>query len=387
MKTRRFDFNFKPLRISRTIAVDGSVPSRQTYDAETGIYTPDYTLTPLIIQPRIGRMDKDEILTSGSINHLLANVRWYEIIDGVKTLIGFGVSTDYEVTTSGNDAGRIKVKKNAAPQHPITLEFYAEYQDTRTSQLHIIQDTFTVMCSNSTALPVLYLDAADQTIYDPLIDVAEQTVHASLKLGTKECDAANRIFVWELYREDGTWSTVGSDATLDYFIEVANDGLSVTIDRSLMGESCALRCHAKYDSEGNPASVTLDASSPSKVVEFVRRIHKYDFDIVDCPVNIPAGLLAIAPQASIYDTHGEILNPERELIVLWYVATNKASGALSYNQIAHGKTPDMLSTAAMNNQYGAVYGIDVKDIGPVAAWEDSDGKLFEDGDGNIILIH
>ena len=41
----------------------------------------------------------------------------------------------------------------------------------------------------------------------------------------------------------------------------------------------------------------------------------------------------------------------------------------------------------MNDQYGAVYGIDVKDIGPWAAWEDGDGKLFEDGDGNIILIH
>ena len=386
MKTRRFDFDFKPLQLSRTIATDGSVPSRQTYDAETGEYTPDYTLTALIIQPRIGQMDKDEILPSGSINHRLANVRWYEIIDGTRTLIASD-NANYEITTSGGNAGRIKVKKNAQPGHPITLEFYAEYQDPRTNQLHIIQDTFPVMCGNATAVPVLYLDAADQTIYDPLIDTDKQTVHASLKLGTKECDAANRVFVWELYREDGTWSEVGADATLDYFIAVAADGLSVTVDRSLMGESCALRCRAKYDSEGNPAGVTLDASSPSKVVEFVRRIHKYDFDIVDCPVNIPAGLLAIAPQASIYDTHGEIANAEKELIVLWYVATNKASGALSYTQIAHGKTPDTLPTSAMSDQYGAVYGIDVKDIGPVAAWEDGDGKVFEDGDGNIILIH
>ena len=386
MKTRRFDFDFKPLQLSRTIATDGSVPSRQTYDAETGEYTPDYTLTALIIQPRIGQMDKDEILPSGSINHRLANVRWYEIIDGTRALIASD-NANYEITTSGGNAGRIKVKKNAQPGHPITLEFYAEYQDPRTNQLHIIQDTFPVMCGNATAVPVLYLDAADQTIYDPLIDTDKQTVHASLKLGTKECDAANRVFVWELYREDGTWSEVGADATLDYFIAVAADGLSVTVDRSLMGESCALRCRAKYDSEGNPAGVTLDASSPSKIVEFVRRIHKYDFDIVDCPVNIPAGLLAIAPQASIYDTHGEIANAEKELIVLWYVATNKASGALSYTQIAHGKTPDTLPTSAMSDQYGAVYGIDVKDIGPVAAWEDGDGKVFEDGDGNIILIH
>ena len=386
MKTRRFDFNFKPLQISRTIAVDGSVPARQTYDADTGEYSPDYTLTPLIIQPRIGRLDKDEILSAGCINHLLANVKWYEIVDGAKTLITTD-NANYEVTTSGGNAGRIKVKKNAQPQRPITLEFYAEYEDTRTGQLHIIQDTFAVVCGNSTAVPVLYLDAADQTIYDPLIDQDTQTVHASLKLGSKECEASKRVFVWELYREDGTWSEVGADATLDYCATVAADGASCTIDRSLMGASLGLRCRAKYDVDGNPASVALTDSSPSKIVEFVRRIHKFDFDIVDCPVNIPSGLLAIAPRASIYDTHGEISNPEKELLVLWYVATNKASGTLSYTQIAQGKEPDTLPTSAMSQQLGAVYGIDVIDIGPVAAWEDSDGKVFEDGDGNIILIH
>ena len=179
MKTRRFDFNFKPLRISRTIAVDGSVPARQTYVAESGFFTPDYTLTPLIIQPHIGQMDKDEILTSGSINHLLANVRWYEIIDGTKNIITT-TNTNYEVTTSGTDAGRIKVKKNSEPQHTITLEFYAEYADSRTGQLHVIQDTFPIMCRNSTTLPELYLDASDQSIYDPLMDVADQVVTASL---------------------------------------------------------------------------------------------------------------------------------------------------------------------------------------------------------------
>ena len=386
MKTRRFDFNFKPLRISRTIAVDGSVPSRQTYNAESGLFTPDYTLTPLIIQPRIGQMDKDELLPSGSINHLLASIRWYEIIDGTKTLITT-TNTNYEVTTSGNDAGRIKVKKNSEPQHPITLEFYAEYADSRTGQLHVIQDTFPIMCRMSASLPMVYLDAADQTIYDPLIDAEDQVVHAQLKLGTAECATANRIFVWELLRDDGTWSEVGAEPALDYCVDVADDGDSCTVHRDLMGTSMGLRCRAKYDAEGSPASVALNDGSPCKVLQFVRRIHKFDYDIVDCPVNIPAGLLAIAPRASIFDTKGEIENPERELMVLWYVATNKPIGSLSYNLIAHGKTPDALPTSAINAKHGAVYGIDVKDVGPWAAWEDGDGKLFEDGDGNIILIH
>lgn len=40
----------------------------------------------------------------------------------------------------------------------------------------------------------------------------------------------------------------------------------------------------------------------------------------------------------------------------------------------------------MSDIYGGVIGLDAKDTGPLCAWEDSDGSVFEDGDGNIILI-
>ena len=85
MKVKRFDFNFKPLQLHISLAADGSVPDRQNYDADTDTYTPDYTLTPLIIQPAISRMDKDEVLQAGRVNHLLANIKWYEIIAGTRT--------------------------------------------------------------------------------------------------------------------------------------------------------------------------------------------------------------------------------------------------------------------------------------------------------------
>lgn len=58
MKTKRFDYNFRPLQMNVSFAVDGSVPGRQSYDADADEYTPDYTLTPLVIQPCISCMDK-----------------------------------------------------------------------------------------------------------------------------------------------------------------------------------------------------------------------------------------------------------------------------------------------------------------------------------------
>lgn len=385
MKAKRFDFNFRPLQLNVAFTVDGSVPDKQNYDADTDTFTPDYTLTPLILQPNVSRMDKDEFLQAGSVNHNLINIKWWEIVAGVRTLIS-ETNTNYEITASGGNAGRIKVKKNAQPQVPITLEFEAEYTDTRTNQIHTIRNTYLIKCSNSTEfIPQLVLDAADQTIYNPFTDPDIQIIHASLRLGQNECPAANRSFVWELYRNDNTWTTVGADTTLDYHAAVAVDGASVALNRALMGDVCYLRCRAKYSKSGNPGGVGLNDAAPAKIISIIRRIPKFEYDITGVPTNIPPGILAVVPEAKIWDVNGTIANPEKELLPLWYIATNKASGSLSYSQVAHGFNPS-IPTGAISNLYGGVIGLDVKDTGPLCAFEDSDGKLFEDSDGNLILF-
>ena len=385
MKTKRFDFNYKPLQIDVSMSVSGSVPGKQNYNADADEFTPDYTLTNLIIQPYVSRMDKDEILPAGRINQNLANIKWYEIISGTRTQI-LAENTNYEITTSGGEAGRIKVKKNAQPNLPITLEFYAEYTDTRTNQIVVVQKTYQIVCSNSTTfIPLLVLDAADQTVYNPFTDPDTQTVHASLRLGTSECATAKRQFVWEKFRDDNTWSVVGTDEAIDYDVTVANDGASVTVDRTKMGKELYLRCRAKYDPNGNPGSITLGDSSPAKIISFVRRIPKFEYDIAGIPTDIPAGLLAVAPEAKVWDTNGPIPTPEPELMISWYLATNQASGSLVYNQVGHGAAP-VLPTSGISTLLGGVYGLDVVDRGPLCAMEDSDGKLFEDSDGKVLLF-
>lgn len=385
MKIKRFDFNFKPLQLNVCMAVEGSVPDVQTYNADDGTYTPDYSLTPLIIQPAVSQLDKDEIVSAGRINQSLANVRWYEVVDGERRQIST-TDENFEIVTSGGNAGRLKVKKNAQPQLPLNLVFYAEYTDPRTNQLFTIWRTVQILCRNATVyMPRLILDAADQTIFNPLGDQAKQTVHASLRIGKDECPAQNRLFVWEIFRDDNTWTEVGEDTTLDYDVTISEDDASVTVDRSLMGQELYLRCRAKYDINGNPENVQLNDNSPQKIIAFVRRIPKFEYGMFGVPTNIPPGLLAIAPEAKIWTTNGEIEDPERELLIIWKAATNKQSGSLSYEMVGQGLNPT-LPTAKMSEQYGGVYGVDVIDAGPTCAWEDSDGAVFEDGDGNIILI-
>lgn len=386
MKTKRFDFNFKPLQINVSMVVEGGVSDSQNYDADTDTYTPDYTIdaSNLIVQPNIGRLDKDEILTPGLINQDLTNIVWYEVNSGKADTVIDKSNTSYEIVASGAKAGRIKIKKNAKPQIPMNLRFEADYKDPRTNQVYHIIKPYQVQCKNATQYtPLLVLDAAAQTIYNPLSDPDKQTVHASLRLGANECPTEKRLFVWEVMREDRTFSTVGSDI-LDYDVEVSEDGGSCTVNRNLMGAELYLRCRAKYSAEGDPSSVQLSDNAPTKLVAFIRRIPKFEFDIGELPTNLPSGLLAIAPTAKIWNTNGVIDNPERELLPLWYVATN-GTGTLNYSLIAHGMNPT-LSTEKVSNTAGGVYGLDVKDVGPLCAWEDSDGTVFVDDEDNVILI-
>lgn len=384
MKTRRFDFNWRPLQLQISFAVASSVPDKQNYSTDTQEYTPDYTLTPLIIQPVVSIIDKDEVLGAGRINHALTNIRWYENINGTQTLIDSNNSR-YEITTSGGDAGRIKVKKNAEPKVPITLVFYAEYVDSRNGQVLIIQGSYLITCSSASDQIRVELDAADQTIFNPLSDPQTQTVKATVWLGDVKCDASKYALVWEVL-DGSTWRTAGSDEVMDYDITVNSNG-TVTINRWLMGTEMYLRCRVKYSADGNPGSVTLTEASPQAIVSFVRRIPKYEFDFTGVPYNVPAGILSVAPTAIIRTTNGEIENAEKELLPLWYIATNKASGSLSYSLVAHGISP-IIPTDKMDENYGGVIGLDVIDRGYAGAFVDAaDSAVMCDADGSVLIIH
>lgn len=362
----------------------GGVPDRQNFDADINEYTPDYTLTPLVIHPQTSVFDKDGFIPSGPVNASLTNIRWYQIVGGVRTIISTS-DANYEITQSGANAGQIKVKKNLNVGVPLTLEFYAEFVDTRTGQLFTFRDSRLIKCDNATpCIPQLQLDAADQTIYNPFVDVASQTVRARLLLGTVECPSAKRLFTWEKQRPDNSWSAVGSDI-LDYELTVAADGASITVNRELMGDQLNLRCRARYDRDGNPASKPLDDSCPVAVVQFVRRLPKFEYDIEGVPTSINPEIKQIRPTVRVWDVNGTIANPERVLRIPWYIATNKATGTLSYSEVAYGVSP-VISTAPFSQQYGAVIGVDPKDAGPLKAATDSDGVVFTDADGSILLI-
>ena len=73
-KQRKIEINYRLLQTSCNIEVVGSVPDMQVYQADKAEYTPDYTLTPLVLFPRCNATDPEAVTKIGAVNSRLTNM-------------------------------------------------------------------------------------------------------------------------------------------------------------------------------------------------------------------------------------------------------------------------------------------------------------------------
>lgn len=383
MKQIRFDFKYQPLQVNKSMTLGGGVPNEQTYDADSGEFSPDYSLVPVCIKPIIGIIDRDRILTNGSVNAQLADVSWRRVIDGVEEKALESTAGKYTITTSGDENGKLLWYINAAPLKPILLRFKATYMDPRTGQIYNIVEDISITCRNATHyIPVLQISGGS-SYYNPTRDGDKQTITASLRLGTEECGASKRAFVWEIARSNGYFTEVTAD---DLELKISSDGATATLDRSLMGEQITIRCRAKYSAAGNPSAVQLTDASPSKVITIARRIPPIDVEVLDAVDNLQPGTRNFSPRAYIYDNVGEIPNPTKDILPIWYFGTNSHTKSIVFVQQGHGLSP-VIPTDLMDAKLGGILQIDTKILNPLALLADGDGKVITDGDGKAIVFH
>lgn len=383
MKQIRFDFKYQPLQVNKSMTLGGGVPNEQTYDADSGEFSPDYSLVPVCIKPIIGIIDRDRILTNGSVNAQLADVSWRRVIDGVEEKALESTAGKYTITTSGDENGKLLWYINAAPLKPILLRFKATYMDPRTGQIYNIVEDISITCRNATRyIPVLQISGGS-SYYNPTRDENKQTITASLRLGTEECGASKRTFVWEIARSNGYFTEVTAD---DLELKISSDGATATLDRSLMGEQITIRCRAKYSAAGNPSAVQLTDASPSKVITIARRIPPIDVEVLDAVDNLQPGTRNFSPRAYIYDNVGEIPNPTKDILPIWYFGTNSHTKSIVFVQQGHGLNP-VIPTDLMDAKLGGILQIDTKILNPLALLTDGDGKVITDGDGKAIVFH
>ena len=355
---KRLTISRRPLQTSGGIEVTGGVPELQVYQAEEDLYTPDYTLTPLVLFPRCNATDADAYQYTGGVNAELTNMNWYEILDGTRSLIQ-STNANYVITTEGELKGQIQVRKNVAPGHPLTLEFYAEYVDTRRAgEQYVFRYSFGIRCKDGTsATPVLAIDSPAGVDWNPLREDSTQAIKAALFLVNSEVSEANRkFFFYRLNEETGEAVRITGSADTDWeVVSLTEDTL--TINRDLIGTGQTYVVKASYDADGSPAN-TPDEQIMQRSTSIRRRIAKIEAVWEGIPLQFPDGTTAIRPKPIVRDGVGMLDDPWEILYADWYKASSPtASKAL----VAHDEPEPSIDFTD-----GMMLTLEINDRGPKA---------------------
>ena len=349
----------------------------QVYQADKNEYTPDYTLTPLTLFPRCNATDPDAIVKLGTVNASLTNMKWYERIGGIRTLITSS-NTNYVITDSGSEKGKIQMKKNVSTINPVTLEFYAEYVDSkRSGQTYVYNFTRLIRSvDGSEPTPKLMIDSPSGLDWNPLRDTVQQTITAKLIVGDTDVTATNkcRFFFYRKLENGSLEQIVDGNGDNDWEFVSLNKNV-FTFDRNYIGEDQIYVCKASYSKDGTPAS-TPDDGIGYVSTTIRRRIPSIEVDWKGVPQQVADGTTVIYPKPIIRDTIGDIPNPSEVLDCEW---RTKAAGASSYTLVATGFNPSIPFTDGM------MLDLTVIDRGPYAALVTSDGKYIVNSDNKFIV--
>lgn len=374
---KRMDVNYTPLKTSGGIEVIGSVPERQTYSANTNEYTPDYSLTPLVLFPRCNATDPDSYIKSGSVNASLTNMKWYEVIGTQRTLIGSD-NVGYEITTEGDQKGQIKVKRNSSVATPLSLEFYAEYADTRTNQILVFRFSKVIPVSDVTVpVPVFKIDSPATVIWNPLRNPLSRKITALVFLEGNEIssDKQKCKFFWYRKTDSGGLEAItDGNGDNDWEIE-AIDHNTLTINQDYIGEEQTYVCKLGYSADSVPEQPNDDI--PEVTTTIRRRIPEVEVDWKGAPTYVAGGTEKLKLEAFVTDGMGVVPDPEEWLRFVWNA---KSPYSQSYSKQAEGIKPTITFIPGMMLQ------VEVEDRGPQAILvDDTDGSVLQDADGNVLF--
>lgn len=362
MIRKAFKINYLPLKTYASMKVDAASEPVQEYDATTGEYYPDRALVPLVLIPIVGYTDPNTNTDNANAAAMLTDGHWYRLDNttGGKcdstTEITSG--TKYIIDTAAGSAtyGKIQIKENVQPGNPVTYVFRAMLVHPNGEQ-EIIEMSWQSRTKATETIPVLKLDNATESMYNPWEDTDLFTLNPVLKPAV-----AGAVFSWETLNND-TWGALDST---HYDWCLTRSGNGITVNRSQMPDRIDLRCKATYTINGKTHTATVTAS-------VARLLPRFEYDIMRLS-DIRESDTSIAPMAKIQAGKNIISDPKGELKIIWYNSSNAAVG--------RGMNPVIpLSSLGGTMELG----LDVQDAGGWKCIEQPNGDWLVDADGSIII--
>lgn len=368
---KRINIMYDALEQWKSVEVKGGVPDIQNYDPDFKTFSPDYTLTPLTLKFLCSTSGEDEN-SAVSVNSKLTNMHFYEVIAGTETEITAD-NKNYTITTSGDGAGTIIVKRNGSSVSNTTIRFHAEYVDTVSQRTYQYDMSRRLKCiDGNSGTPVLNISAPSAFMWNPLRDSNLYTITAQCRLGKTDVTSKSKIFFYRML-ETGELQRVGTTEGVDWEVKELT-ATSLTIDLDMVGEGMTYVVKFSYSRDGTPSDTPNDDNG-YKASTVRRVIPKITVDYKGVPDQVPAGVDHVCPVPFLLDTKGIISDYKGILSFRWLTAPK---GSDTFTVVATGEAPSIPYTEGMRIR------MEVDDKGPLKAVVDATGKYVKANDKFIM---
>lgn len=288
----------------------------QRYDAATGHYNADRTLTPYTLQPQLSLSDPAGAMASGDYTADLVNVTWTieATVKGAAPVRG----THYTIDDTTH---ALTVMFNLDPDTKGSISFYAEYVDPRRKDVLRCEWSQELACVSETDWRVR-LDSwwPMQTDLKPWKDRGVFPIPVQLYNGDTPMESEYAVYDWQVFKS-GTWRDINRN--LDFWCRGGEKTSTLQVEQKYI-QRILIRCLAWPKGQ----------TSELQVMAFKLRRHygQYDDDIevLEGQYIFPETTRAVAEVYIEKHSGGRLPSPERffdmEIFysrgdgILWHVA-------------------------------------------------------------------
>ena len=289
----------------------------QKYDAVTGEYSADRTLTPFTLQPQFSVSDKEGVL-SGDHTGDLVNCVWE-----VSARVGNASPVRGTHYTVNDVTHALTLNFNLDPDTTGYVRFTADYVDRKRKDVLKVAWEKTLSCVSATEWKVtLGTEWQMRTDLIPWKDRGVFPINVQLRNGETDITDASAVYIWEIY-EGSSWRVV--DPSRDFWCRGGVNTKQLTIEQKYV-QRILIRCKAW------PLGMTSELQVQAFLLRRFYGSYDDDLDILEGSYIFPETSRAVAEAYVVNRSGGRIANPEQYFDI--EILYNKGYG--SWWHVAHG---------------------------------------------------
>ena len=248
-----------------TLVIEESSPLRQWFSYDSGAYSPNRKVTPLIINAHVELKDNgnDEVSIASLVGNSESGTRWQ-----IRTTVGTGTPSEWTNVGTTPPSGTedkiwwtktdtvctLNVKQNVEPDTRIELKCIVEYSHPQMAGYTYKMEQVLQLCTDEDSdivNPKLWLNAPSTWIYDVLLDdntpgSDKYHIRTVSAYAEKEYqDVTSGVYFYWYIIENGIEYPVGASGNHPCYVSGGLNGASSVVVDAMYSESFTVKCRAK----------------------------------------------------------------------------------------------------------------------------------------------